>query len=70
MSNTHGNRLDSLAAQRIAAGLSITGLAKKANVSDWTVINCEAGGACEPHEAQRIADALGVSTVTLGKKDL
>lgn len=70
MSNSKGHRLDSLAAQRAIAGLDITGLAKKANVSDWLIRQLEAGGNCEGHESQRIADALGVSLATLGKKDL
>jgi hypothetical protein len=30
----------------------------------------EDGGNCETWESQRIADALGVSLATLGKKDL
>jgi hypothetical protein len=30
----------------------------------------ENGGNCEVHEGQRIADALGVSLSTAGKKDL
>lgn len=64
------SRLDSLKAQRAIAGLGITDLAKKANVSDWMVRQLEEGGNCEGHEAQRIADALGVSLVTLGEKKL
>lgn len=67
MSRKGTSRLDSLAAQRTAAGLSITQLARKANVSDWTIRKLEAGSNCEPHEAQRIADALGVSLATLGQ---
>lgn len=65
-----GHRLDSLQAQRLAAGLTISGLAVKANVSDWMIRQLEVGGNCEVHESQRIADALGVSLATLGKKDL
>jgi DNA-binding XRE family transcriptional regulator len=65
-----GHRLDSLQTQRLIATLTVTGLAKKANVSDWTITNLEAGGNCEPAESQRIADALGVSLATLGKKDM
>lgn len=65
-----GHALTSLQTQRIAAGLSITSLAKKANVSDHTVKCLEDGGNCEVAESQRIADALGVSLATLGKKDL
>lgn len=63
-----GPRLDNLRTQRGA--MSVGDLAKKANVSDWTVRRLEAGGNCDAHEAQRIADALGVSLVTLGHKDL
>lgn len=63
-------KLDSLKAQRESAGHSITSLAKKANVSDWTIVNLEAGGNIDNHIAQRIADALGVSLATLGKRDL
>lgn len=70
MSKKGSKRLDSLKAQRLAAGLDITGLAKKANVSDWTIRELEAGGNCEGYEAQRIADALGVSLATLGGVDL
>ena len=62
------SRLDSLTAQRIAAGHTITTLAKKANVSDLTVKVLENGGNVENHVAQRIADALGVSLSTLGQK--
>lgn len=70
MSGVRGQRLDSLKAQRIAAGLTVGQLAKKANVSDWLVKTLEDGGNCEGHEGQRIADALSVSLSTLGKKDL
>jgi hypothetical protein len=61
-------KLDSLKAQRVAAGLTITGLAKKAAVSDRIVITAENGGNIEPWEADRIAEALAVSLVTLGRK--
>jgi hypothetical protein len=30
----------------------------------------EDAGNCEPFEAQRLADALGVSLATLGKKEI
>jgi ribosome-binding protein aMBF1 (putative translation factor) len=70
MSGSKGHRLDNLQAQRVIAGLDIQGLAKKANVSDWMIRQLETGGNCEGYESQRIADALGVSLVTLGKKDL
>lgn len=65
-----GSRLDNMKAQRAIAGLDITGLAKKANVSDNTIKILEDGGSVEAHETQRIADALGVSLATLGEKKL
>jgi len=65
-----GHRLDAMQTQRVAAGLSIADLAKKANVSDYLIVELERGGNCEIYESQRLADALGVSLVTLGKKDL
>lgn len=68
MSRGSTSKLDSLAAQRIAAGHSVTSLAKKANVSDVTIRTLENGGNVEPHLAQRIADALGVSLATLGQR--
>lgn len=63
-------KLVSLKAQRAAAGLTISGLAKKANVSDKTIVNLENGGNEDPWICQRIADALGVSLATLGNLDL
>jgi predicted transcriptional regulator len=63
-------KLDSLQAQRLAAGHTVTSLAKKATVSDWTIVNVESGGNVDVVIAQRIADALAVSLVTLGKRDL
>lgn len=68
MSNKH--KLTNLAAQRVTASHTITTLAKKANVSDFTLERAENGEGLEPHVAQRIADALGVSLVTLGDVDL
>lgn len=68
MSRPGTSKLDSLKAQREAAGLTITGLAKKANVSDLTVKTLENGGNVETVVAQRIADALGVSLGTLGQR--
>ncbi len=64
------SRLDSLKAQREAAGLSITSLAKKASCSDLTIKVLENGGNVTGDVAQRIADALGVSLATLGQKIL
>lgn len=64
------HRLDSMQSQRTTATHTITSLAKKANVSDFTIIRLENGGATDPNTSQRIADALGVSLATLGKSDL
>lgn len=69
MAGSRGHALDNLNAQRVLAGLTIPELARKANTSDWLIRQLENGGNCEVHESQRIADALGVSLVTLGKKD-
>jgi predicted transcriptional regulator len=68
MSQKGSSKLDSMRAQRLAAGHSISGLAKLANVSDWMIRSLESGGECETHHAQRIADALGVSLATLGQR--
>jgi ribosome-binding protein aMBF1 (putative translation factor) len=64
------HKLDSLKAQRIVAGHDITSLAKKANVSDAVIKRLEDGDSIEPHIAQRIADALGISLATAGKRDV
>jgi ribosome-binding protein aMBF1 (putative translation factor) len=64
------HKLDSLKTQRIAAGHDITSLAKKANVSDAVIKRLEDGDSIEPHIAQRIADALGISLATAGKRDV
>ena len=63
-------KLTSLKAERLSAGHTVTTLAKKANVSDLTIINLENGGNETAHVVQRIADALGVSLATLGVLDL
>jgi transcriptional regulator with XRE-family HTH domain len=69
-------RLTTLKAQRTAAGLTINELARKANVSERTIVELErlhpsvdgtTAGTCPEHIAQRIADALGVSTATIGR---
>jgi len=70
MSQKGSVKLDSLKSQRESAGHSITGLAKRANVSDVTITTLEAGGNIDRHVAQRIADALGVSLATLGERVL
>jgi len=62
-----GSTCSNMKAQRLAAGLSIGDCAKKANVSDTLIKQLEDGGNCETHEAQRIADALGISLATLGQ---
>jgi transcriptional regulator with XRE-family HTH domain len=62
--------LDSLKAQRLAAGWSITELARRSATSDAVITRLENGDSIEPHISQRIADALGVSLATLGKRDL
>ena len=63
------HKLDNMRAQRLAAGHTITSLAFKANVSDLTIKQLEDGGNCDVHVSQRIADALGVSLATLGKRE-
>lgn len=70
MAGGHGSRADNCKTERINAGLTITGLAKKANVSDWTIQQLESGGTETSQVLDRIAAALGISTATLGKKDL
>lgn len=64
------HKLDNHQSQRVTAGHSITTLAKKASVSDRAIVTLENGGAVDPHVSQRIADALGVSLATLGKRDV
>lgn len=62
--------LSNMQAQRVASTTPALGdLAKKANVSDLTIRCLENGGSVNPEVSQRIADALGVSLATLGKKD-
>lgn len=63
-------RADNCKAQREAAGATVQALAKAANVSDWTIRQLEAGGVATQGEIDRIAAALGITTTTLGKKDL
>jgi hypothetical protein len=59
-------RLDNLRQVRTAAGLSVSNLAVRSNTSDLVIQRLEDRGDCEPFEAQRIADALGVSLEELG----
>jgi DNA-binding XRE family transcriptional regulator len=54
-----GLRMDTLKARRILGGMSVTELAKKANVSDLTITILENGGNCLAPEAARIVTALG-----------
>jgi transcriptional regulator with XRE-family HTH domain len=68
MSKKGSLKLDSMRAQREAAGLTITGLAKKANVSDLTIITLENGGNVDVNVAERIANAMGVTLATLGQR--
>lgn len=63
------HKLDSLKAQRESAGFAVTQLAKKANVNDATIVRLENGDSQNPDVTQRIADALGVSLATLGKRE-
>ncbi len=62
--------LDNLATERANAGLDIAALAEKSNTSDWIIRKLEVGGTVTNDVAQRIADALGVSLVTLGGREL
>lgn len=52
------HRLDTLQARRILAGISVGELARRANVSDQTVVILENGGNCPVEVTQRILDAL------------
>lgn len=62
------SKLDNLKAERVSAGLSVMELAKAANVSERTIYVLEDGGEEELHIVTRIADALGVTLVTLGQR--
>jgi hypothetical protein len=62
-----GDVLDNLAAQRIIAGLTPDGLAKRAGMNEYRLRQVELGGNCEVYESQRLADALGISLATLGQ---
>jgi transcriptional regulator with XRE-family HTH domain len=71
------HRLDSLKTQRLAAGLSVRELARKANVPEIWIARAEAtdtpsqkGNPLHPDESRRLADALGVTVATLGKVDV
>lgn len=58
MAGCTGHRLDTLQARRILGGLSVGEVARRANVSDQTVLILENGGNCQPEVSQRILDAL------------
>ena len=64
------HRLTNLNTERASAGHSIARLAQLATTSEWLLMMLEEGGTCTGDEAQRIADALGISLETLGKIDL
>lgn len=53
-----GFRMDTLKARRLLGGLSITDLARLANVSDLTIKQLENGGNCTDVVADRIVTAL------------
>lgn len=55
------HRLDSLKSRREAAGLTVGELARRATVSDQTIVILENGGTCDPHITERILDVLGQS---------
>lgn len=59
MPTSRGHRLDTLQARRLLGGLSIGELARRAAVSDETVIALENGSSCDPEVTQRLIDALG-----------
>ena len=63
-------RLDSLKTQRLAAGYSVTRLAQLSATSDRLIVTLEAGGSCTEMDASKLADALGVTTTTLGRAPL
>lgn len=54
-----GYRMDGLQARRILGGLTVTALARLANVSDQTITMLENGGNVVEPEASRILTALG-----------
>jgi|GEM_PF-3492587 len=53
-----GFRMDTLKARRLLGGLTIQGLARLANVSEWTIQQIEDGGNVVEPEASRIITAL------------
>lgn len=63
------HKLTAMRAQRLAAGVTIPELAKKAGIREWTIGIAEAGGLIHVNDSARIATALAVSLATLGKED-
>lgn len=59
MPTSRGHRHDSLQARRVAAGISVAELARRANLSDWMIQRIENGDSCDPHVTERLLDALG-----------
>lgn len=58
MPGAAGHRCDGLLARRLLAGITVGELARRANVSDQTVIVLENGGNCPVEVSQRLLDAL------------
>lgn len=58
MAGTIGVRLDGLKPRRLLQEWSVTELARRAAVSDWTIYRVEDGGNCMGYVGQRILEAL------------
>lgn len=58
---TRGHRLPTLKARRVAAGLSVSELARRTNTSDRMIQDLENGGNCDPQITERLLDILGPS---------
>lgn len=63
--SVRAHKLTSLKTRRTAAGLTIGELARRANVSDLTIVILENGGNCDPQVTERLQDALGGGTVAI-----
>ena len=63
------HKLTNLAAQRVAAGLTVDQLAVKSGVHACFIRRAEAGADLDVGVTAKIATALGVSLATLGKTD-
>lgn len=57
-------RLKTLKAQREAAGLSVTELARQANVSERTIFQIEDGGDTSVEAAERLCTVLATAAAT------